>query len=115
MKSMNIKGQDRTYRKKFTKAYYLLFEENKLSFLSEILDSAQENISYIVVNEEKFYFSDDVLNNGNDLFVSFCALITLLIDSIKMIKDKKISFDINKILYNIKSCLIEFDLKLKSI
>ena len=39
MKSMNIKGQDRTYRKKFTKAYYLLFEENKLSFLSEILDS----------------------------------------------------------------------------
>ena len=111
MKSMNIKGQDRTYRKKFTKAYYLLFEENKLSFLSEILDSAQENTSYIVVNEEKFYFSDDVLNNGNDLFVSFCALITLLIDSIKMIKDKKISFDINKILDNIKSCLIEFDLK----
>ena len=111
MKSMNIKGHDRTYRKKFTKAYYLLFEENKLSFLSEILDSAQENTSYIVVNEEKFYFSENVLNNGNDLFVSFCGLITLLIDSIKVIKDKIISFDINKILDNIKSCLIEFDLK----
>ena len=31
------------------KAYYLLFEENKLFFLSEILDSAQENTSFIVV------------------------------------------------------------------
>ena len=111
MKSMDIKGQDREYRKKFTKAYYLLFEENKLCFLSEIFDSAQENTSYIVVNEEKYYFSEEVLNYGNDLYVSFCALITLLIDSIKMIKDKIISFDINKILDNIKSCLIEFDLK----
>ena len=111
MKSLEIKGHDREYRKKFTKAYYPLFEENKLCFLSEILDSAQENTSFIVVNEEKYYFSDEVLNYGNDLFVSFCALITLLIDSIKMIKDKIISFDINKILDNIKSCLIEFDLK----
>ena len=111
MKSLEIKGHDREYRKKFTKAYYLLFEENKLCFLSEILDSAQENTSFIVVNEEKFYFSDEVLNYGNDLFVSFCALVTLLIDSIKMIKDKIISFDINKILGNIKSCLKEFDLK----
>ena len=111
MKSLEIKGHDREYRKKFTKAYYLLFEENKLCFLSEILDSAQENTSFIVVNEEKFYFSDEVLNYGNDLFVSFCALVTLLIDSIKMIKDKIISFDINKILDNIKSCLKEFDLK----
>ena len=111
MKSMEIKGNDREYRKKFTKAYYLLFEENKLCFLSEILDSAQENTSFIVVNEEKYYFSEEVLNCGNDLFVSFCALITLLIDSIKIIKDKKKCFDINKILDNIKSCLIEFDLK----
>ena len=111
MKSLEIKGHDREYRKQFTKAYYLLFEENKLCFLSEILDSAQENTSFIVVNEEKFYFSDEVLNYGNDLFVSFCALVTLLIDSIKMIKDKIISFDINKILDNIKSCLKEFDLK----
>ena len=111
MKSLEIKGHDREYRKKFTKAYYTLFEENKLCFLSEILDSAQENTSFIVVNEEKYYFSDEVLNYGNDLFVSFCALITLLIDSIKMIKDKIISFDINKILDNIKSCLKEFDLK----
>ena len=111
MKSMNIKGQDRNYRKKFTKAYFLLFEENKLCFLSEIFDSAQENTSFIVVNEEKYYFTEEVLNYGNDLFVSFCALITLLIDSIKMIKDKVISFDINKILDNIHSCLIDFDMK----
>ena len=95
MKSMNIKTHDREYRKKFTKAYYLLFEENKLCFLSEIFDSAQENTTYIVVNEEKYYFSEEVLNYGNDLFV----------------KDKIKSFDINKILENIKSCLIDFDTK----
>ena len=111
MKSMNIKANDREYRKKFTKAYYLLFEENKLCFLSEIFDSAQENTTYIVVNEEKYYFSEEVLNYGNDLFVSFCALITLLMDTIKIMKDKIKSFDINKILANIKSCLIDFDTK----
>ena len=111
MKSMNIKAHDREYRKKFTKAYYLLFEENKLCFLSEIFDSAQENTTYIVVNEEKYYFSEEVLNYGNDLFVSFCALITLLMDTIKIMKDKIKSFDINKILENIKSCLIDFDTK----
>ena len=111
MKSMNIKAHDREYRKKFTKAYYLLFEENKLCFLSEIFDSAQENTTYIVVNEEKYFFSEEVLNYGNDLFVSFCALITLLMDTIKIMKDKIKSFDINKILENIKSCLIDFDTK----
>ena len=111
MKSMNIKAHDREYRKKYTKAYYLLFEENKLCFLSEIFDSAQENTTYIVVNEEKYFFSEEVLNYGNDLFVSFCALITLLMDTIKIMKDKIKSFDINKILENIKSCLIDFDTK----
>ena len=109
MKSLNIKGKDREYRKKFTKAYYLLFEENKLCFLSEIFDSAQENTTYIVVNEEKFFFSEDVLNYGNDLFVAFCAVVTLLMDSVKIMKDKLKSFDINKILENIKSSLIDFD------
>ena len=109
MKSLNINGKDREYRKKFTKAYYLLFEENKLCFLSEIFDSAQENTTYIVVNEEKYFFSEDVLNYGNDLFVAFCAVITLLMDSIKTMKDKLKSFDINKILENIKSSLIDFD------
>ena len=111
MKSMNIKAHDREYRKKFTKAYYLLFEENKLCFLSEIFDSAQENTTYIVVNEEKYFFSEEVLNYGNDLFVSFCALITLLMDSIKIMKNKIKPFDINKILENIRSCLIDFDTK----
>ena len=111
MKSFNINGHNREYRKKFTKAYNLLFEDNKLCFLSEIFDSAQENTSYIIVNEEKYYFSEEVLNYGNDLYVSFCALITLLMDSIKIMKDKLISFDINNIIDNIKSCLIEFDLK----
>ena len=111
MKSMNIKGKDRTYRKKFTKAYYLLFEEDKLCFLSEIFDSAQENTNYIMVNDSKYYFSEDVLNYGNELYISFCALITLLTDINKLIKDKIKIIDINRILDNIKSCLIDFDSK----
>ena len=111
MKSMNIKGKDRAYRKKFTKAYYLLFEEDKLCFLSEIFDSAQENTNYIMVNDSKYYFSEDVLNYGNELYISFCALITLLTDINKLIKDKIKIIDINRILDNIKSCLIDFDSK----
>ena len=111
MNSMNIKGKDRTYRKKFTKAYYLLFEEDKLCFLSEIFDSAQENTNYIMVNDSKYYFSEDVLNYGNELYISFCALITLLTDINKLIKDKIKIIDINRILDNIKSCLIDFDSK----
>ena len=111
MISMNIKGENRDYRKKFTKAYYYLFEENKLCFLTEILDSAQENTPYIVVNDEQYNFSKEVLNFGNALFNSFCSMIMLLSDTVKNIRDELFCIDINKIKDKIKLSLIDFDSK----
>ena len=111
MVSMNIKGENRDYRKKFTKAYFYLFEENKLCFLTEILDSAQENTPYIIVNDEQYNFSKEVLNCGNDLFNSFCSMIMLLADTVKNIRDELFYIDINKIKDKIKFSLIDFDSK----
>ena len=111
MVSMNIKGQNRDYRKNFTKAYFYLFEENKLCFLTEILDSAQENTPYIIVNDEQYTFSKEVLNCGNELFNSFCSLIMLLADTVKNIRDELFYIDINKIKDKVKLSLIDFDSK----
>ena len=111
MLSMNIKGENRDYRKKFTKAYYYLFEENKLCFLTEILDSAQENTPFIMVNDEQYNFSQEVLDFGNDLFNSFCSMIMLLSDIVKNIRDELFYIDINKIKEKIKLSLIDFDIK----
>ncbi len=111
MISMNIKGQNRDYRKNFTKAYFYLFEENKLCFLTEILDSAQENTPYIVVNDEQYNFSKEVLNCGNELFNSFCSMIVLLAETVKNIRDELFYIDINKIKDKIKLSLIDFDSK----
>ena len=111
MISMNIKGENRDYRKKFTKAYYYLFEENKLCFLSEILDSAQENTPFIIVNDEQYNFSQTVLDFGNDLYNSFCSMIMLLLDIVKNIRDELFYVDINKIKEKIKLSLVDFDIK----
>ena len=111
MTSMNIKGENRDYRKKFTKAYFYLFEENKLCFLTEILDSAQENTPFIIVNDEQYNFTQEVLDFGNELFNSFCSMIMLLADTVKNIRDELFYIDINKIKEKIKLSLIDFDLK----
>ena len=111
MDSMNIKGENRDYRKKFTKAYYYLFEENHLCFLTEILDSAQENTPFIIVNDEQYYFSQEVLDFGNDLFNSFCTMIMLLTDTVKNIREELLFLDINKIKDKIKLSLKDFDLR----
>ena len=111
MTSMNIKGENRDYRKKFTKAYFYLFEENKLCFLTEILDSAQENTPFIIVNDEQYNFTQEVLDFGNELFNSFCSMIMLLVETVKNIRDELFYIDINKIKEKIKLSLIDFDLK----
>lgn len=40
--SVEAKYQNRSYRKKFSNAYKVLYKEGKLCYLTEILDSAQE-------------------------------------------------------------------------
>ena len=55
--SLECKISNRDYRNEFTKAYRILYIDNKLSYLTEILDSAQECIlissSYIICKWRK--------------------------------------------------------------
>ena len=113
IKSLKVKISNRDYRKKFTKAYIFLYQEDSLCYLTEILDSAQEATPDLLVNGEKYIFSKEVIERGNQLFVSFCSLIMLITDDVNLIYDE-IIFDDNKLknmINDLKNCLSEFDKK----
>jgi len=73
-----LKVNERSYRDKFSQAYKILYRQNggqdSLCYLTEILDSAQENFPHLWVNGEKYVFSDDVIQAGDALFREFMAL-----------------------------------------
>lgn len=71
---LQLKTQPRQYREKFSKAYKVLYTDDNLCYLTEILDSAQEGFPYLWVNGEKYVFSKDVLDSGQALFQHFCKL-----------------------------------------
>lgn len=73
-----IPTSSRSYRQTFSGAYRDLFAENKLCFLSEILDSAQENIDILWVNGEKYQFSEEVIESGVFLCSTFNSLVLIL-------------------------------------
>lgn len=76
--SYGLKGNERLYRDKFSQAYKILYRQNggqdSLCYLTEILDSAQENFPHLWVNGEKYVFSDDVIQAGDTLFKEFTTL-----------------------------------------
>ena len=116
IKSYKIKFSNRDYRKKFTKAYIFLYEKDSLGYLTEILDSAQESTPYLVVNGEKYIFSKDVMDRGNQLFISFCNLIVIITEVVNKIVDEideiNCNFNVlNKINSDIKFNLSDFDKK----
>ena len=65
---------NRDYRNEFSNAYRILYNEDSLCYLTEILDSAQEGFPYLWVNGEKYVFSKEVLDAGSSLFTSFCKI-----------------------------------------
>ena len=79
-----IKPADRSYRDTFSQPYKALYKEGSLCYLTEILDSAQEGLPYILVNSEKYIFSANVLHTGKKLFESFAKLKTSLRDVYEM-------------------------------
>jgi hypothetical protein len=113
IKSFKVKISNRDYRKKFTKAYIFLYQEDSLCYLTEILDSAQEATPDLVVNGEKYIFSKEVIERGNQLFVSFCSLIMLITEVVNFIYDEIIIEDdkLNIMINDLKNCLFEFDKK----
>jgi hypothetical protein len=109
MLSFGLKGENREYRKKFSKAYFYLFDKKKLCFLTEIFGSAQETTPFLVVNGEEYNFSKEVLEYGNILINSFCSLIMTINDVVKNIRDELFFNDIKKVKNEIKESLIAFD------
>ena len=77
-----MKTASREYRTEFSQAYRVLFVEQSLCYLTEILDSAQEGkppssptgFPFLYVNGEKYIFSQDVLEAGQKLFHGFCEI-----------------------------------------
>ena len=109
MLSFDIKGENRDYRKNFTKAYFYLFDKKKLCFLTEVLGSAQETTPFILVNGEEYNFSTQVLEYGNCLIGSFFSLIMTINDIISKIKDELFFNDIKKVKNELINSLINFD------
>ena len=111
MMSLKLDGENREYRKKFTKSYFDLFNKKKLGFLTEILGSAQETTPNIIVNGVEYGLTKEVLELGNNLINSFCSLIMTINEVVKNIRDEIFYKNINKTKEDLKIELIEFDKK----
>ena len=106
---LKIKTSPRDYRKNFSKAYEFLYQDESLCYLTEILDSAQEGIPYLLVNGEKFTFSNDILDHGNELYVSFCSLVKLFRECFMKLRDESFYGNIKQVKSELKKGLCEFD------
>lgn len=87
--ALNVSFVDRSYRDEFSLPYRTLYSEDSLCYLTEVLDSAQEGLPFIVLNSEKYIFSSTVITKGNELFFTFVFLKELIKDS-----------------YNLYACLV---------
>lgn len=105
----NVPCTSRDYRERFSKAYRVLYKENSLCYLTEILDSAQEGFPYLYVNGERYVFSAEVLQAGSDLFQNFLRLQYLLKDIYGRVCDEQFSGVLENIKEEICACLQEFD------
>lgn len=105
----NVPCTSRDYRERFSKAYRVLYKENSLCYLTEILDSAQEGFPYLYVNGERYVFSAEVLQAGSDLFQNFLRLQYLLKDIYSRVCDETFAGTLELIKEEICACLQEFD------
>jgi hypothetical protein len=65
------------YRTGFSTSYKLLLQRNgDCSYVTEVLDSAQEGYPHMWVNSEKYIFSDHVIENGLQLYSQFSRVFS---------------------------------------
>lgn len=81
---LNVDPADRSYRENFSRPYKALYAGGPLCYLTEILDSAQERLPFIIVNSEKYVFSTNVLISGDKLFSAFIKVKDTLRDTYYM-------------------------------
>ena len=99
----------REYRNKFSKAYRVLYKENSLCYLTEILDSAQEGFPYLYVNGEKYVFSGEVLQAGSNLFQKFLKTQFILKEIYNRAYEETFAGTVDEIKEEISQFLQEFD------
>ena len=99
----------RDYRNKFSKAYRVLYKENSLCYLTEILDSAQEGFPYLYVNGEKYVFSGEVLQAGSNLFGKFVKIQYVLKEIYNRVCEETFAGTVDQIKEEISETLQEFD------
>jgi hypothetical protein len=66
-KALELKLDDRCYRTGFSQSYRKLLSKES-SYLTELLDSAQEGFPHMWVNSEKYIFSEHVIEGGLALY-----------------------------------------------
>lgn len=68
---VQLNYSDRSYRRDFSQTYKLLYAKESISYITEIIDAAQEAYPCLFVNGEKYVFSTDVLDAGHRLIHFF--------------------------------------------
>ena len=109
--SLNTITKSREYRKCFSKAYRILYKENKLCYLTEILDSSQEAVPCLYVNGDKYDFTINVIEKGNELFSQFLSLKRLIRKCFLSTNYENSLLDVSSIKNDLKECLEKFDEK----
>lgn len=99
----------RDYRNKFSRAYRVLYRENSLCYLTEILDSAQEGFPYLYVNGEKYVFSEEVLQAGSNLFQRFIKIQYILKEIYNRVCEETFAGTVEQIKEEILDNLLDFD------
>eukprot|EP00345_Euplotes_harpa_P010289 CAMPEP_0168341858 /NCGR_PEP_ID=MMETSP0213-20121227/14989_1 /TAXON_ID=151035 /ORGANISM="Euplotes harpa, Strain FSP1.4" /LENGTH=334 /DNA_ID=CAMNT_0008348525 /DNA_START=42 /DNA_END=1048 /DNA_ORIENTATION=+ len=107
--NFTVKTSSREYRSEFSQAYRVLFVDASLSYLTEILDSAQEGFPFLYVNGEKYMFSQDVLEAGQKLFHGFCEIQHELNNIYSLACDENPHASVEEIKEDIRANLEAFD------
>jgi tetratricopeptide (TPR) repeat protein len=87
----------------------VLFVDASLSYLTEILDSAQEGFPFLYVNGEKYMFSQDVLEAGQKLFHGFCEIQHVIKNIYSLAWEENPHASVEEIKEDIKANLEAFD------
>ncbi|KAL4464053.1 hypothetical protein ABPG74_005990 [Tetrahymena malaccensis] len=110
IKQFSCQTACRAYREKFSKAYKILYKNGELCYLTEILDSAQEGFPYLYVNGEKYIFSQEVLESGQNLLNSFFKMSHIMRNAYTRTCQENLNMSSYAIKKEIASSLEKFDI-----
>jgi hypothetical protein len=107
--AFEVETESRDYRNEFSNAYRVLYTENSLCYLTEILDSAQEAFPYLWVNGQRYVFCETVLDAGSQIFNYFCKVQHILREIYYRACEETLPGTAAQIISDIKKALKEFD------